>query len=270
MSTIEAIVLGIVQGLGEFLPISSSGHLELTRWMFEWDDLDEDLEQAFDVAVHLGTLVAVLIYFRQDLWTYLRAGLRSFTTAGRPLDDDARTAWMLVVSMIPAAITGVLLESVLAADRIWLIAVALIVGGVALWWADRLPGSRTIEDFGLREALLIGTGQALALQPGVSRSGVTITVGRVLGFDRVAAARIAFLMSVPVIAGAGVYKGVSASIPSDFAGPFLWGMVSAAVTGYVAIWGTLRLVQRSTFAPFVVYRVILGLAVLALLATGIR
>jgi len=268
MSVIEAIVLGIIQGLGEFLPISSSGHLELARWFFGWDGLDENLEQSFDVAVHLGTLVAVIIYFRHDLWAYLLAGLKSLTPAGRPLSTDARIAWLLVVSTIPAAITGVLLEDVLAADRIWLIAVALIVGGLVLWWADRLPGSRTVDDFTLRDALLIGGGQALALQPGVSRSGVTITVGRVLRFGRAAAARIAFLMSVPVIAGAGLYQGVSTEIPSDFVSPFLWGMISAGVTGYLAIWGTLRLVQRWSFTPFVVYRVALGTLVLLLLAAG--
>lgn len=268
MSILEAVVLGIIQGLGEFLPISSSGHLELARWFFGWDGLDENLEQSFDVAVHLGTLVAVIIYFRHDLWTYLLAGLRSLTPAGRPLSTDARIAWLLVVSTIPAAITGVLLEEVLAADRIWLIAVALIVGGLVLWWADRLPGTRGIEDFSLRDALLIGGGQALALQPGVSRSGATITVGRMLRFNRPAAARIAFLMSVPVIAGAGLYKGVSADIPSDFISPFLWGMVSAGITGYLAIWGTLQLVQRWSFTPFVVYRVALGTLVLLLLAAG--
>ncbi|MGI9602803.1 MAG: undecaprenyl-diphosphate phosphatase [Acidimicrobiales bacterium] len=270
MSTLEAIVLGIVQGLGEFLPISSSGHLELARWLFGWDGLSDDLEQSFDVAVHIGTLGAVLIYFRTDLWAYAKAGLRSLTPAGRPLTTDARIAWLLVVSMIPAAITGVVFESVLATDRIWLIAVALIVGGLVLYWADRLPGTRSIEDFTLRDALLIGGGQALALQPGVSRSGATITVGRMLRFDRAAAARIAFLMSVPVIAGAGLYKGLSAEIPSDFVAPFLWGMAAAGLTGYAAIWGTLWLVQRSSFTPFVIYRVVLGSVVLVLLATGVR
>ena len=270
MSTFEAIVLGIVQGLGEFLPISSSGHLELTRWLFGWDSLTEDLEQSFDVAVHLGTLVAVIIYFRNDLWAYGRAGLRSLTPAGRPLSAEGRIAWLLVVSTIPAAITGVVLESVLAVDRIWLIAVSLIVGGLVLWWADWLHGHRQIDEFGLRDALLIGAGQALALQPGVSRSGVTMTVGRMLRFERAPAARIAFLMSVPVIAGAGLYKALSASIPMDFLGPFVWGMVSATVTGYLAIWGTLYLIQRWSFTPFVVYRVGLGLFVLALLATGVR
>ncbi|NNE73513.1 MAG: undecaprenyl-diphosphate phosphatase [Acidimicrobiales bacterium] len=270
MSTLEAIVLGIVQGLGEFLPISSSGHLELTRWLFGWEDLSTELETSFDVAVHLGTLAAVIVYFWKDMVRYATAGLGALSPNQRPLSTDATVAWMLVVSMVPAAISGVLLEEFLAVDRIWLIAVALILGGLVLLAADRLGGTRKVEGFRLRDALLMGMGQALALQPGVSRSGATITVGRFIGFDRDAAARIAFLMSIPVIAGAGVYKGLDLSLPGEFIGPFIWGMVAAALTGYAAIWGTMTLIRTRTFTPFVVYRVIAGAAVLILLATGVR
>lgn len=271
MPILHAIVLGIVQGLSEFLPISSSGHLELTRWLLGWDELaaDGDLEKAFDVAVHLGTLAAVLVYFRRDIARLIVGGIGA-PLRRQPLDTDGRTAWLLVVSMIPAGITGVLLKDTLSTDRIWLIAVCLIVFGLALGWADRLAGSRKADEFGLRDALGMGVGQALALQPGVSRSGATMTVARALGFERDAAARLAFLMSVPVIAAAGAYQAIGVTIPADFRAAFAWGMVSSALTGYAAIWGTLHLVRTRGFAPFVVYRVVVGVAVLGILATSWR
>ena len=172
---------------------------------------------------------------------------------------------------MPAGITGVLLKDQIAdLDRIWMIALMLIVFGLALMVADRLPERREIEEFRLRDALAMGVGQALALQPGVSRSGATLTVCRGLGFQRDAAARLVFLMSLPIIAGAGVFALADASIPSDFWPPFLWGMAASALTGWVAVWGTLKLVQTRTFAPFVVYRIVLGITVLLILATGWR
>ena len=269
MEILHAIVLGIVQGLSEFLPISSSGHLELTRWLFGWDALDEDLETAFDVAVHLGTLLGAIAYLRHDVVKYLLAGFAPLR--GQPLETDGRIAWFLVASAVPAGITGVLLKDQIAdLDRIWMIALMLIVFGLALMVADRLPERRELDEFRLRDALAMGVGQALALQPGVSRSGATLTVCRGLGFQRDAAARLVFLMSLPIIAGAGVFALADASIPSDFWPPFLWGMAASAITGWFAVWGTLKLVQTRTFAPFVVYRVVLGITVLLILATGWR
>ncbi len=269
MEILHAIVLGIVQGLSEFLPISSSGHLELTRWLFGWDALDEDLETAFDVAVHLGTLVGAIAYLRRDVVTYVTAGFGPLR--GRPLGTDGKVAWFLVASAVPAGIAGVVLKDQIADfDRIWMIAAMLIVFGLLLLVADRLPERKELEAFRLRDALAMGVGQALALQPGVSRSGATLTVSRFLGYERDAAARLVFLMSLPIIAGAGVFALADASIPSDFWPPFLWGMVASALTGYVAVWGTLKLVRSRTFAPFVVYRVGVGVAVLLLLATGWR
>ena len=265
METLQAIVLGVVQGLSEFLPISSSGHLELTRWAFGWDALDSETETAFDVAVHLGTLCGALAYLRRDVARYTVAGLS--VLRGRPLGSDGRVAWSLVLSAVPASVVGVLAESY-RSDAVWLIAVMLIVFGLILAAADRMGGTRGIEDFGWRAALALGAAQALALQPGVSRSGVTITLGRALGFERAAAARVAFLMSLPVIAGAGVYALGDASIPSSFVPAFLWGTAASALTGWIAVWGTLRLVQTRSFAPFVAYRVLLGTVVLAVLALG--
>ena len=269
MEILHAIVLGIVQGLSEFLPISSSGHLELTRWLFGWDDLSAELETSFDVAVHLGTLLGAIAYLRKDVARYVVAGTAPIRR--QPLDGDGRIAWFLVASAVPAGITGVLLKDQIAdLDSIAMIAVMLIVFGVLLLLADRLPERRMLDEFRLRDALLMGIGQALALQPGVSRSGATLTVSRFLGFERDAAARLVFLMSLPIIAGAGVFSLADATIPSDFWPPFLWGMAASAVTGWVAVWGTLKLVRTHTFRPFVIYRIGAGLAVLAILATNWR
>lgn len=269
MEILHAIVLGIVQGLSEFLPISSSGHLELTRWLFGWDDLTPELETSFDVAVHLGTLLGAIAYLRRDVVRYVAAGFAPLR--GQPLTTDGRIAWFLVASAVPAGITGVLLKDQIAdLDSIAMIAVMLIVFGLLLLLADRLPERRPLDEFRLRDALLMGVGQALALQPGVSRSGATLTVSRFLGFDRDSAARLVFLMSLPIIAGAGVFALADAEIPSDFWPPFLYGMAASAVTGWVAVWGTLRLVRSRTFTPFVVYRVFVGVAVLGILATSWR
>jgi undecaprenyl-diphosphatase len=266
---LHAIVLGIVQGLSEFLPISSSGHLELTRWLFGWDDLTPAVETSFDVAVHMGTLLGAIAYLRNDVVKYLRAGFAPLQ--GRALDTDGRIAWFLVASAVPAGITGVVLKDQIAdLDSIAVIAVMLIVFGVLLLIADRLPERRSLDDFTLRDALLMGVGQALALQPGVSRSGATLTVSRFVGFERDAAARLVFLMSLPVIAGAGVFSLLDAEIPSDFWPPFLWGMAASAVTGWLAVWGTLQLVRTRTFRPFVIYRIAAGVAVLAILSTSWR
>jgi undecaprenyl-diphosphatase len=269
---LHAIVLGITQGLSEFLPISSSGHLRLVPWLFGWDDFagqPASFEKTFDVALHIGTLLGAIAYFRADLVRLARAG---FT---QPRSADGRLAWLLVVSAAPAAITGGLLADTIEekTGQIWLIALMLIVFGLVLLAADRLTGTRTITDFRLRDALLMGTGQAIALQPGVSRSGVTITAGRWIGFDRDSTARIAFLMSLPITAGAIAFKGAdvaSDGIPDGFAAAFAWGIVASAVTGYAAVWGTLRLIRTRSFSPFVIYRIVAGLAVLALLATSIR
>lgn len=274
MSIFRAIVLGIVQGLTEFLPVSSSGHLQLVPWLFDWNDFEgnEDLANAFDVALHIGTLVGAVAYFFADIVRYLKAGFGSLVPANRKdgLSTDARVAWLLIVATIPAGITGVLLESYLASDdHIWLTAVALAVFGVVLAAADRLPGDRDVDSFRLRDALLVGGGQALALQPGVSRSGITMTVARFLRFDRVAAARLSFLMSLPIIAGAGVFKfidiGGLGGVPTDMRGAFLAGMLAAGFTGFLAVWGLIKLLASVTFDGFAVYRVVAAIGIFAVL-----
>jgi undecaprenyl-diphosphatase len=270
---LHAIILGIVQGLSEFLPISSSGHLLLTPWAFGWHDFagNADLEKTFDVALHLGTLVGAIAYFRADIVRLARA---AFSRLNRD-DPDRRLAWLLVISCIPGGITGALLETPIEdhLGQIWLIAVMLIVFGLILYWADRLAGARTVTDFRLRDALLMGTAQALALSPGVSRSGVTISTGRKLGFDRDSAARLSFLMGLPIIGGAVALKlgkQFARGFPHGFAAPFAWGIVASAVSGYLAVWGLLRLIRTRSFTPFVVYRLAIGLVVLVVYGTGIR
>ena len=270
MSVVHAIVLGIVQGLTEFLPISSSGHLRLVPWLFGWDDFANapHLEQTFDVALHLGTLAGAVAYFARDIGRYATAG---FTA---PRSTDGRVAWLLLLSTVPAALTGALFEDTFDSlgDRPWVIGVLLITFGLVLLWADRIGGDRRPEGFRARDAVTAGVAQALALAPGVSRSGVTITATRWLGFDRDSAARISFLMSLPIIAGAILYKGldVVGDFPSDFVAPFVWGIVASAITGWLAVWATLRIVRTRSFAPFVVYRVIVGVAVIGLAASSVR
>jgi undecaprenyl-diphosphatase len=276
---LHAVVLGITQGLSEFLPISSSGHLILVPWLFRWNDFagagGADLNKTFDVALHLGTFAGAVVYFRRDLAIFARAGLRSIRD--RAVEGDAaRMAWLLVISAVPGALVGALFESTIndSLGKPWLIGAMLVVFGLVLVAADRLGGHREANDFRLRDALTMGVAQAVALQPGVSRSGVTITAARWLHFDRDAAARLSFQMSLPIIGGAGAYKGFEVmrggGIPSGFGAAFAWGTVASAVTGFAAVWGLLRVVRTRSFAPFVAYRVLAGVAVLGLLATNLR
>jgi undecaprenyl-diphosphatase len=274
---IHAISLGLTQGLSEFLPISSSGHLLLVPWLFGWDDFAgrPELEKSFDVALHIGTLVGAIAYFRHDIWRLIREGLQALDRR-RETTLYGRLAWLIVLSTIPAAVTGALFQSFIDRElgRIWLIGIMLIVFGLVLLWADRLGGTKKLDELDARQAFGMGLGQAFALQPGISRSGVTITVGRGLGFERDATARISFLMSIPVIAGAVLYKGLdvmaNGGIPEDMVGGFFWGIVASAITGWFAVWGTLRLVRTHSFFPFVVYRIGAGVTVLLLLVSTFR
>jgi undecaprenyl-diphosphatase len=272
VSILHAIILGIAQGLAEYLPISSSGHLVLVPWLFGWDDFagNDSLQKTFDVALHIGTLGGAVAYFRHDIVRLTRAAVLD------PRSKDGRLAWLVAVSAVPAAITGALLADTIEdnTDQIWLIAVMLIVGALALALADGVRGKRTIDEVGLRDALSMGVGQALALQPGLSRSGVTITVGRFCGLGRDGAARFAFLMSIPITTGAIVFKWTDVSseggIPADMRAAFFWGIVASAVTGYIAVWGTLKLIRTHSFLPFVVYRLVLGFSILLILASSLR
>ena len=277
MSVLHAIILGIVQGLSEFLPISSSGHLILVPELFGWTELTKDphLNKTFDVALHLGTLVAAVWYFRRDVWRYLLAALQTVKVR-KVTTTDERLAWLLLLSAVPGAIAGALFGSTIEehlGDPI-LIGVMLILFGLVLLFVDRMGGDRPSDDFRRRDAVIMGLAQAVALQPGVSRAGVTMTAGRWLKFDRAAAARLSFLMSIPIIAGAGLYKGAEViggrGIPSGFMAPFIWGTIAAAVSGFLAIAWLLRYLQTNSFMPFVIYRWVVGGAVIVIFATGLR
>jgi undecaprenyl-diphosphatase len=278
MSDLEALLLGIVQGLTEFLPISSSGHLILVPWLQNYDFLknDEAFNKTFDVALHAGTLLAVLTYFRVEIARLLRAlwaSLRRRTIEGA----DERVAWAIVVGTIPAVIAGGIGESFIE-DHLgdpWQIAILLAVFGILLLVADQSPQDRRMEDLGMRTAFLVGCAQAIALAPGVSRSGITITAGRFLRLSRDAAARFSFLLLVPVVLGAVVLKGtkdvvLGGGLPSGSAGPFIVGTLAAAVTGLVAIWALLGYVRHGTYLPFVIYRLVAAVLIVLAIASGWR
>ena len=273
MSVLHAIVLGLVQGLTEFLPVSSSGHLTLVPWLFGWDDFsgNEALERAFDVALHLGTLVGAVAYLRRDIMRYLGAGAQWLVKRG-PLTGDARVAWLLVATAVPTALIGVVVLVVGGdpGDRIWLVAVCLAVFGVFLRIADLKPGERQPTDLGFAEAFLLGAAQGLAFQPGVSRAGVALTTARWLRIDRAEAARFVFLMSLPVIAGAGLVKLGDLAVPGGWWPAFAFGTVAAALSGWVAVGWMLRLLSRVGFGGFMAYRLVVGATVLVLLATSWR
>ena len=276
MSIFHAIVLGLVQGLTEFLPISSSGHLILTPWLFGWNDFSNlETQRAFDAALHLGTLVAVLFYLRADLVSYVREGVRVVVAPKKANTAIGRRAWMFVLSAVPAGIAGALAEDWITKKlgTPALIAISLMVFGLVLVWADRQTGTRDLDSFSTRDALLIGAAQVLALNPGTSRSGITITAARKFGFSRDAAARVSFLMSVPVIGGAVLLKLTklaSDGIPDGLLIPMIVGIISAGISGWIAMWGMIRLLRSRSFTPFVMYRFVAGIAVLALLLTSFR
>jgi undecaprenyl-diphosphatase len=277
LSDWQALVLGIVQGLTELLPISSSGHLILVPWLADWRYLEAhpDFNKTFDVALHLGTLVAVVVYFWSDVVRYVTAGFRSARRRSVSGPDE-RIAWYVFAATIPAAFAGAAGEDVIEEHlgQPWQIAILLAVFGVLLWLADRLPERRTIQDLRFGTAFAIGVSQILALVPGVSRSGITITTGRAAGLDRDSAARFSFLLLIPVVFGAVVYKGVKhvliESLPPGSTGPFVVGTLAAAGVGLVAIDVLLGYVRRRDYSPFVVYRLLAAGIVLAIIATGLR
>ena len=273
----QALVLGLVQGLTELLPISSSGHLILVPWLGEWRFLEQNNEfnQTFDVALHLGTLVAVVAYFRRDIAELLAAWFGSVARR-RIRTPGERVAWIVFVATIPAAIVGGLGERLIA-DHLgdpWQIAILMAVFALVLWVADRTPEQREAADLSLWAGFGIGCAQALALMPGVSRSGVTISAARFLRLGRDQAARLSFLMLAPITLGAVVFKGVNdvllGTLPAGWEGPFVVGVLAAAGSGVVAISALLGYVRRHDYSVFVLYRLFLAAAVLLLIASGAR
>mgnify|MGYP001161185686 FL=1 len=272
MPIFHAIVLGITQGLTEFLPVSSSGHLGIIPWLFQWNDFagDTRTENTFDVALHLGTLVGSVTCLWGDVRTYSRAGL-SAIAGRRSWDGEAKFGWFLLLSALPAALVAALFESffLTQSNRIGLIALGLATFGLLLWAVDRRTenGSST-SDLSLSRAAVLGCGQCLALFPGVSRSGINITIARTLGYGRPDAARIAFLMGLPIIGGAALYRmlGVASDgLPSGMWNALIVGTAASAVTGWLAVRTMLRWVKTHSYAGFAAYRVCLALMVAAVL-----
>ncbi len=276
MPIFHAIVLGLVQGLTEFLPVSSSGHLLLVPWLMGWNDFaDVSVEKAFDVALHLGTLIAVVGYFRHDLVTYIRDGLRMVFQRQRPSTPEGRLAWLLVVASIPAALFGAIFGNWVDENlgKPVIIGVSLMVFALVLAWADRRRGERDFSQMSRRDAGLIGMAQVLALNPGTSRSGISISAARLLGFDRDSAVRFSFLLSIPVTAGAVLVKLtklLNDGVPEGLALPMLIGIVTAGLSGWLAVAGLLRLIKTQTFNAFVIYRLAAGVAVVVIAASAWR
>jgi undecaprenyl-diphosphatase len=264
----QALVMGIVQGLTEFVPISSSGHLIILPFLAGWDDAFLT-SLAFTVMLHVGTLVALLIYFRDDWLRLVPAGLATIGDRSFKGDPDRKLAWLLVATTVPAVLAGLLLEGLIVSSfrSVGVVALMLVVGGVIMLLADRLGRrTRTIDGVTVPIAIGIGTAQALALVPGISRSGASITAGRIAGLDREPAARFAFLMATPITLGAILYEGVD--LLSGEAGvqvavvPLVVGMVAALLSGLVAIRFMLSFLRRQSLDVFVAYRFVLAAIVL--------
>lgn len=276
MSNLEALLLGVVQGVTEFLPISSSGHLIIVPWLQEYTFLqDHDaFNKTFDVALHAGTLVAAVAYFRVEVVTLLRGFVQALRQRAIR-NDEQRLSVAIAIGTVPAVIAGGLGSSFIDEHlgEPWMIAIQLIFFGALLGYADRMPQRRRLRETNLRDGWYVGLAQVLALAPGTSRSGITITAARWLGLDRDAAARFSFLLLIPAVAGATVYKAASAvheGLPSGVAGPMVVGTIAAAVSGYLAISFLLRLVRTTSYRPFVLYRYAAGAAILLIIATGLR
>jgi undecaprenyl-diphosphatase len=273
----QAFALGIVQGATELLPISSSGHLIIVPWLADWGFLEanDEFNQTFDVALHLGTLVAVVGYFWIEVLRLL-AALGTSIQRRHIETGEERIVWFVLVATIPAVVIGALAEDAIANNlgEPWQIAIFLAAFGILLWVADRGPQRKRMDDLGLRQAVVMGFAQSLALMPGVSRSGITITAGRFMALDRDSAARFSFLLLIPTTLGAIVWKGVTdvllGDLPPGWKGPFVVGSLASLASGLLAIRGLLGYVRRHDYSVFVVYRLIVALVILLLIATGVR
>ena len=277
------MVLAIIQGLAEFIPVSSSGHLIIVRRLLGWNELSPAHELTFDVALHFGTLLSVLFYFRRTWFQIIRAAVGGkvvrFSEQGS--EDQSLTAeeqkeerlllWFLAVATIPGAIAGKLLEHSAEEyfrEHIFLIAGALIVVALLMWWGEKVSELRKpLTSISLADALIVGCAQAFALIPGVSRSGSTITAGLFRNMTREAAVRFSFLLSTPLIAGAALLKAHELrkeGLPAGMHMPFLVGVVVSAIVGYAAIAWLIRYLQSNSLKVFIVYRIVVGVIVIGL------
>ncbi len=267
---LKAVVLGTLQGLTEFLPISSSAHLRIFPELLGWGDPGA----AFTAVIQIGTELAVLIYFRKDIWRIGTTWLRSLYRPEYRGHLDSRMGWFIIIGSVPIVVLGILLKDVIERDfrNLWIIGCTLIVLGIILGVADRISSDdKGIKELSLRDAVLMGLAQACALVPGVSRSGATISMGRFLGYEREAATRYAFLLAIPAVVGAGLFTlpDIGDGDNAYGWGPTLVATVVAFVVGYAAIAWLLRYVSTRSYLPFVIYRIGLGTMVLVLLGVGV-
>jgi undecaprenyl-diphosphatase len=268
MTTFQALIMGVVQGVTEFLPISSTAHLRIVPALAGWGDPGA----AFTAVLQLGTLAAVVGYFLPDLLRMLRAAISAATDRSRPPEPAARQLGYIVLGTLPVGVAGIVFKHAIEGSlrSLWVISVALIVVALALAWAERAARhSRDFDDIRLRDAMIIGCAQALALVPGVSRSGITLVAALAIGLRRDAAARFSFLLGVPAIAAAGIFelKPLLKAHDTNVAA-LLVGLLAAAGAGYVSIAWLLRFLRARTTMPFVVYRIALGALLLVLLISG--
>lgn len=272
MSLLHSVVLAILQGIAEFFPISSSAHLRIFPWLLGWDDFgnNENLRQAFDVALHLGTAIALLVHFRKEIFSLIKGAATSKGDTPNPWEFILK----IFIATIPAGLAGVFLFDN-SSEAIWVIAALLILFGLILGIVDMfVPFQKNLDKFSIKDAVLFGLVQAVALVPGVSRSGIIISAARLKGFSRSAAVDISFWMAIPILLGAAVYKfidigGVS-GIPSNMRPAFLLGILVSAVVGYIALKGLVELVKKFSLAPLVLERILLGSLALILLSTSFR
>jgi undecaprenyl-diphosphatase len=279
----QAVVLAIIQGLTEFIPVSSSAHLIIVRRLLGWNELSPAHELSFDVALHFGTLLSVLFYFRRTWFQIIRAALggkvvrfSETSDAGQNLTADEQREerlllWFIAIATIPGAIAGKLLEHSAEdyfREHIYLIATALIVVALLMWWGDKVSRlTKPLTGISLADALIVGCAQATALVPGVSRSGSTITAGLFRNMTREAAVRFSFLLSTPIIAGAALLKAHEVhkeGLPAGMHMPFIVGVVVSALVGYATIAWLIRYLQSNNLKVFVVYRIVLGVIVIGL------
>ena len=270
MDFFRAVVLGVIQGLTEFLPISSSAHLAIFPKFFGWDDPGA----AYTAVVQIGTELAVVLYFWRDIWTIGSGWVRGVFSRDARERPEWRMGWFIIIGSLPIVVLGVLLQSLIDREfrNLWVIGTTLVVLGVVLGIAERVGRkTRPIEQLTWSHAVLLGLAQAGALVPGVSRSGATISMGLFLGYERAVATRYAFLLAIPAVVGAGVYKlkDIPGGDNSYGTGPTVIGTVVAFVVGLAVIHWLLQYVSKNSYTPFVIYRILLGALVLGLLAFGV-
>ncbi len=271
MDYLDAVILGIVEGLTEFLPVSSTGHLTIAEKALGLE-LDDPAVTAYTAVIQTGAILAVVVYFAKDIARIATAWVRGLYDAEWRGHRDHRMGWYVIVGSIPVGLAGLLGKDLIKGDlrSLWVVGIALVVWSVVMWLAERVATQeRSEKQLTLRDAVLVGLVQIVSLVPGVSRSGATISAGLFLGIDRVAATRLSFFLSIPALMAAGIYELPDALDGSIAVGPMVVGTVVAFVVAFASVAWLLRFVAHHTIAWFVPYRVVLGVAILALLGAGV-